>query len=120
MNAVQEVTLILEESFAFRFEKKFFFGSKSTSTSDPDRSLDLTEALFSNCNLGYMCVCVCVNSFPVFFLFYFRVNLDLQKSCDDNTDNSHILQKEICSTINILYMYNMFNTINCPRSIVYY
>ena len=52
MNAVQEVTLTLEESFAFRFEKKFFFGSKSTSTSDQDRSLDLTEALFSNYNLG--------------------------------------------------------------------
>ena len=28
MNAVQEVTLILEESFAFSFEKKIFFSFK--------------------------------------------------------------------------------------------
>ena len=67
-----------------------------------------------------VCVCVCVNSFPVFLLFYFRVNLDLHKRCDDNTDSSYILQKKICSTINILHMYSVFDTINCPRSIICY
>ena len=53
------------------------------------------------------------------FFSYFRVNLDLQKSCDDNADSSYILQKKICSTINILHMYSVFDTINCPRSIAY-
>ena len=74
------------------------------------------------CSRGFgffnrICMCVYVNSFP--FFSYFRVNLDLQKSCDDNADSSYILQKKICSTINILHMYSVFDTINCPRSIAY-